>query len=171
MFSVYLYILLNIKNIETTLSISAGASYLKHEFNIRIDKANLVSIFYNKNDKIIIHSALRNCNKSLNNKYVVTHTKLKEGHPYKKAINIFSKEKIPSLLLHIDYSPVNKNTGSIRFDIRLQHVTINEFKEIIKWMKSKIGKAIIKTIRRSWITQIDVALDIYDCKLKYFRGH
>lgn len=33
-------------------------------------------------------------------------------------------------------------------------------------MKSQLGKAIIKTIRRSWITQIDVALDIYDCKLK-----
>ncbi|WP_052012667.1 hypothetical protein [Pectobacterium betavasculorum] len=33
-------------------------------------------------------------------------------------------------------------------------------------MKSQFGKAIIKIISRSWITQIDVALDVYDCKLK-----
>ncbi|HGW6117727.1 hypothetical protein AB6V67_06735 [Serratia marcescens] len=154
------------KNIETRLSISAGKSYHKHELKIRIDKATLVSSFSNKNEKIKIYSALRNCNKSPNNKYVITHTKLKEGHPYKKAINIFSREKIPSLLLHISYAPVNKNTGSIRFDFRPQHVSDNEFKELIKWMKSQFGKTIIKTISRSWITQIDVALDIYDCKLK-----
>lgn len=158
--------LLNMKNIETRLSISAGKSYHKHELKIRIDKATLVSSFSNKNEKIKIYSALRNCNKSPNNKYVITHTKLKEGHPYKKAINIFSREKIPSLLLHISYAPVNKNTGSIRFDFRPQHVSDNEFKELIKWMKSQFGKTIIKTISRSWITQIDVALDIYDCKLK-----
>lgn len=160
------YMLLNIKNIETRPSINAGKSYHKHELKIRIDKATLVSSFSNKKEKIKIHSALRNCNKSPNNKYIITHTKLKEGHPYKKAISIFSREKIPSLLLHIAYAPVNKNTGSIRFDFRPQHVSDNEFKELIKWMKSQFGKSIIKTISRSWITQIDVALDIYDCKLK-----
>ncbi|WP_407226244.1 hypothetical protein [Enterobacter roggenkampii] len=154
------------KNIETRPSISAGKSYHKHELKIRIDKATLVSNFSNRNEKNKIHSALKNCNKSPNNKYVVTHTKLREGHPYKKAINIFSREKIPSLILHISYAPINKNTGSIRFDFRPQHVSDNEFKELINWMKLKFGKAIIKTISRSWITQIDVALDIYECKLK-----
>ncbi|OCN15835.1 hypothetical protein AN701_0221425 [Serratia marcescens] len=158
--------LLNMKNIETRPSISAGKSYHKHELKIRIDKATLVSNFSNRNEKNKIHSALKNCNKSPNNKYVVTHTKLREGHPYKKAINIFSREKIPSLILHISYAPINKNTGSIRFDFRPQHVSDNEFKELINWMKLKFGKAIIKTISRSWITQIDVALDIYECKLK-----
>lgn len=157
--------LLNIKNIETRLSISAGKSYHKHKLKIRIDKATLVSSFSNKNEKNKIHSALRNCNKSPNNKYVITHTKLKQGHPYKKAITIFSNEKIPSLLLHIAYSPVNKNTGSIRFDFRPQHLNDNEFKVLIKYMESKFGKEIIQIISRSWITQIDVALDIYDCKL------
>ncbi|MGR7622076.1 hypothetical protein ACU6XN_15365 [Klebsiella aerogenes] len=158
--------LLNMKNIETRLSISAGKSYHKHELKIRIDKATLVSNFSNKNEKNKIHSAIKNCNKFPNNKYVITHTKLREGHPYKKAINIFSREKTPSLILHISYAPINKNTGSIRFDFRPQHVSDNEFKELIKWMKSKFGKAIIKTLSRSWITQIDVALDIYECKLK-----
>lgn len=33
-------------------------------------------------------------------------------------------------------------------------------------MESQFGKEIIKTISRSWITQVDVALDIYNCKLK-----
>lgn len=160
------YMLLNTKNIETRLSINAGKSYHKHELKIRIDKATLVSSFSNKNEKNKILSALKNCNKFQNNKYVIIHTKLKEGHPYKKAINIFSREKIPSLLLHIAYAPVNKNTGGIRFDFRPQHVSDNEFKELIKWMKSQFGKAIIKTISRSWITQIDVALDIYECRLK-----
>lgn len=160
------YMLLNIKNIETRPSINAGKSYHKHKLKIRIDKATLVSSFSNKNEKIKIHSALRNCNKSQNNKYIITHTKLKEGHPYKKAISILSREKIPSMLLHISYSPVNKNTGSIRFDFRPQHVNDNEFKELIKWMTSQFGNEIVKTISRSWITQIDVALDIYDCKLK-----
>ncbi|NTX70967.1 hypothetical protein FCH31_16300 [Lelliottia amnigena] len=160
------YMLLNIKNIETRPSINAGKSYHNHKLKIRIDKATLVSNFSNKNEKIKIHSALRNCNKSPNNKYIITHTKLKESHPYKKAINIFSREKTQSLLLHIDYSPVNKNTGSIRFDFRPQHVNDSEFKELIKWMESQFGKEIIKMISRSWITQIDVALDIYDCKLK-----
>lgn len=162
------HMLLNMKNIETRLSISAGKSNHHHELKIRIDKATLVSRFTNDNEKIKIHSALKNCNKLPNNKYAITHTKLKEGHPYKKAINIFSREKIPSLILHIAYVPVNKNTGSIRFDFRPQHVSDNEFKKIIKWMKSQFGKAIIKTIRRSWVTQIDVALDIYDCKLKHY---
>ena len=160
------YMLLNIKNIETRPSINAGKSYHKHKLKIRIDKATLVSSFSNKNEKIKIHSALRNCNKSQNNKYIITHTKLKEGHPYKKAINIFSRENTKSLLLHIDYSPVNKKTGSIRFDFRPQHLNDNEFKELLEWMQSQFGKAIIKTISRSWITQIDVALDIYDCNLK-----
>ena len=158
--------LLNMKNIETRLSISAGNSFHNHELKIRIDKATLVSSFSTEDEKIKIHSALKNCNKLPNDKYAITHTKLKEGHPYKKAINIFSREEIPSLILHIAYVPVNNNTGSIRFDFRPQHVSDNEFKEFIKWMKSQFGKAIIKTIRRSWITQIDVALDIYDCKLK-----
>lgn len=160
------YMLLNIKNIETRPSINAGKSYHKHKLKIRIDKATLVSSFSNKNEKIKIHSALRNCNKSQKNKYIITHTKLKEGHPYKKAISILSREKIPSMLLHIAYSPVNKNTGSIRFDFRPQHVNDNEFKELIKWMTSQFGKAITKIISRSWITQIDVALDIYNCKLQ-----
>ncbi|EOV9616986.1 hypothetical protein ACN5LY_001555 [Cronobacter dublinensis] len=160
------YMLLNIKNIETRPSINAGKSYHKHKLKIRIDKATLVSSFTNNKEKIKIHSALRNCNKSPNNKYAITHTKLKEGYPYKKAISIISREKIPSMLLHIAYSPVNKNTGSIRFDFRPQHVNDSEFKELIKWMESKFGKEILKIISRSWITQIDVALDIYDCKLK-----
>ncbi len=158
--------LLNMKNIETRLSISAGKSYHKHVLKIRIDKVTLVSSFSNKNEKVKIHTALRDSIKYQNIKYSITHTKLKEGHPYKKAINIFSKESIPSLLLHIAYSPVNKNTGSIRFDFRPQHVNDSEFKELIKWMESQFGKAIIKIISRSWITQVDVALDIYNCKLK-----
>jgi len=158
--------LLNMKNIETRLSISAGKSYHKHVLKIRIDKVTLVSNFSKKNEKVKIHTALRDSIKSQSIKYTITHTKLKEGHPYKKAINIFSKEIIPSLLLHIAYSPVNKNTGSIRFDFRPQHVNDNEFKELIKWMESQFGKEIIKTISRSWITQVDVALDIYNCKLK-----
>lgn len=160
------YMLLNNKNIETRPSINAGKSYHEHKLKIRIDKATLVSSFNNKKEKNKIHSALRNCNKSQSNKYVITHTKLKEGYPYKKAISILSREKIPSMLLHIAYSPVNKKTGSIRFDFRPQHVNDSEFKELIKWMESKFGKEIIKIISRSWITQIDVALDIYDCKLK-----
>ncbi|HGM4843417.1 TPA: hypothetical protein ACKQCQ_004127 [Serratia marcescens] len=160
------YMLLNIKNIETRPSINAGKSYREHKLKIRIDKVTLVSSFTNKKEKIKIHSALRNCNKSQNNKYVITHTKLKEGYPYKKAISILSREKIPSMLLHIAYSPVNKNTGSIRFDFRPQHLNDSEFKEFIKWMESKFGREIIQIISRSWITQVDVALDIYDCKLK-----
>ena len=160
------YMFLNVKNIETRPSINAGNSYHRHELKIRIDKATLVGSFSNKKEKIKIHSALRNCNKSPNNKYVITHTKLKEGHPYKKAISILSREKIPSMLLHIAYSPVNNNTGSIRFDFRPQHVNDDEFKDLINWMELQFGKAIIKAIRRSWITQIDVALDIYDCKLQ-----
>lgn len=160
------HMLLNIKNIETRPSINAGKSFHKHELKMRIDKVTLVSNFSDKNEKNKIHLELRNCNKSQDNIYTITHTKLKEGHPYKKAINIFSREKIPALLLHIAYSPVNKNTGSIRFDFRPQHVNDNQFKELIRWMESKFGSTIIKTITRSWITQIDVALDMYDCKLK-----
>lgn len=158
--------LLNTKNIETRLSIGAGKSYHNHSLKIRIDKASLVSSFSNKDDKRKIYTTLRKINNSPNNNYIITHTKLKEGHPYKKAINIFSREKSPSLLLHIAYSPVNKNTGKIRFDFRPQNFNDNEFKELIKWLESQFGKEFIKTIRNSWITQIDIALDIYDCKLK-----
>lgn len=158
--------LLNKKNIETRLSVSAGKSYHNHNLRIRIDKATFVSLFSNRDEKIKILSKLMNMSKSSHEEYSIHYTRLKEGHPYKKAITIFSKEKIPSLLLHIAYSPVNKKTGSIRFDFRPQHLNNKEFKCFIKWMESQLGDDITKLMRRSWITQIDVALDVYNCKLE-----
>ncbi len=86
-------------------------------------------------------------------------------NPYHKALLIRGKKKKSPVLLRIDYIPKSRNTGEIRLDFRPQHLASKKIDHLLSWLDRQLGEIFYQLLGRAWITQIDVALDVYKCKL------
>ncbi|MEA3696753.1 hypothetical protein VBL72_14395 [Enterobacter hormaechei] len=157
---------LNIKNIEFCNSQEIGKDIFNRKLKIRIDKLTLVSDFSSKSKKENIYLKLDKLPDATHNKYNVRRAFPRKNKPYRKAIIIKKKGKNSPVLLRIDYSPINFNTGEIRFDFHPQHQTSAGNDKLIMWIANKVGSDIIDTITNAWVKQVDIALDINDCRLK-----
>lgn len=136
-----------------------------HSLQMRIDGLAVVSCFINKTERRRVYSKLRKMRNGNYEKYKVRYVKNKAGKLYRNAILILdAKEKSP-VLLRIDYSPINHNTGGIRLDFRPQHLTPSKINRLLSWMNKRLGEIFYHLLARSWVTQIDVAVDIYGCQL------
>ncbi|EHD19598.1 MULTISPECIES: hypothetical protein [Brenneria] len=157
--------LLNKYNIDFCSSMRIGKDNDRHSLKIRIDKLTVVSCFLNKTEKNKSYYKLNKMRNKNYKKYRVKHIKNKAGKPYRNALLIMGiKEKSP-VLLRIDYSPINHNTGGIRLDFHPQHLTASKIDHLLSWINHRLGEIFYHLLARSWITRIDVAIDIYGCRL------
>lgn len=157
---------LNVKNIEFCNSQAIGKDIFNRELKIRIDKLTLVSDFSSISEKENAYSKLDRLPDEVCYKYNVRKAFPRKNKPYRKAIVIKGKGKNSPILLRIDYSPINSNTGGIRFDFHPQHQTSAGNDKLLTWIGNKVGNNIIDTIANAWVKQVDIALDINNCRLK-----
>ncbi|EKN3395252.1 hypothetical protein RSF21_003620 [Yersinia enterocolitica] len=157
--------LLNKLNIELCHSLNVGKNTKKQRLKMRADKLSVVSCFNNAVEIKKTYKKLETMNHDRNKKYRVSYIRNKSESPYRKALLIRGKKKKSPMLLRIDYAPINKNTGGIRLDFRPQHMTPQKIDHLLSWIDHRLDGIFYQLLERAWITQIDVALDIYNCKL------
>ena len=160
-----LTMLLNKYNIDTCSSLSIGNDAHGNLLKIRIDKLTIVSSFTDKFEMKYIYSKLKKIFNNRHKRYSIFYIKNKEDMPYRSAILIRSKCRRKPVILRIDYSPINKNTGGIRLDFHPQHLTSKKIDHLISWMNKQLGGLFHQLLSRAWITQIDIALDLYSRRL------
>lgn len=157
--------LLNKHNIDFCYSLDVGRNTKDQKLKMRTDKLSVVSRFNNGAEMKKTYAKLEIMNHDKTQKYRVNYIRAKEGKPYRKALLIRGKKKNSPVLLRIDYSPINRNTGGIRLDFRPQHMTPRKIDHLLSWINRQLGEIFYQLLARAWITQIDVALDVYNCKL------
>ncbi|MCI4002617.1 hypothetical protein MRO73_08625 [Dickeya dianthicola] len=157
--------LLNKHNIDFCSSMRIGKDNFGHSLKMRIDGLAIVSCFLNKAEKKRVYSKLRKMRKVNYKKYRVRYIKNKKGKPYRNALLIMGIKENSPVLLRIDYSPINHNSGGVRLDFHPQHLTASKIDHLLSWMNQRLGEVFYHLLARSWITRIDVAVDIYGCQL------
>ncbi|HCB1700416.1 TPA: hypothetical protein MYP69_005252, partial [Citrobacter freundii] len=156
---------LNKHNIEFCCSLDIGMSTRDQKLKIRVDKLSVVSQFDENIEMKKTYSNLETLNHDKKRKYRVSYIPTKERNPYHKALLIRGKKKKSPVLLRIDYIPKSRNTGEIRLDFRPQHLASKKIDHLLSWLDRQLGEIFYQLLGRAWITQIDVALDVYKCKL------
>ncbi|WES68572.1 hypothetical protein [Superficieibacter sp. HKU1] len=157
--------LLHRSNIEICPSLNIGRDKHDHYLRIRIDKLTVVSDFLTEEEKREVYIKLEKMNQRKEKKYRVEYIKNKKDKPYRKSLNIYSRTRNSPLLLHIDYVPKHPNTGGLRLDFNPQHMTKVKIDDLVSWINSNLGEIFYRLLVRAWVTRVDVALDVYDCKL------
>lgn len=157
--------LLHRKNIDLCRSLKLGKDKHGHALKIRIDKLTIVSDFSTPEEKEEAYNRLEEMRQGMYKKYRVKYFRNKEKKPYRKSLNIYTRKKNAPALLHIDYVPIHPNTGGIRFDFHPQHMTNEKIDHLLSWINSVLGETVYQLLVRAWVTRIDVALDVYNCKL------
>lgn len=157
--------LLHRKNIDLCHSLKLGKDKHGHALKIRIDKLTIVSDFSTTEEKEEVYNRLEEMRQGIHEKYRVKYIRNKEKKPYRKSLNIYRRKKKTPALLHIDYVPIHPNTGEIRFDFHPQHMTTGRIDHLLSWVNTILGEEFYQLLVRAWITRVDVALDVYNCKL------
>lgn len=157
--------LLNIRNIDSCRSLDIGRNTRDQQLKMRTDKLSVVSCFENIEERKNTYTKLKKMRQKVFKKYRVQYIRNNDGKPYRKALLIRGKERNSPVLLRIDYSPINRSTGGIRLDFRPQHSTTEKIDRLLSWIDRRLGGIFYQLLERAWVTQIDVALDVYNCKL------
>lgn len=156
---------LNKRNIDYCRSIDIGRNIRDQKQKMRVDKLTVVSNFDNNAEGEVVYAKLKRMIHKEFKQYRVQFIRNKEGKPYRNALLIREKKTHSPVLLRIDYSPINSNTGGIRLDFRPQHMAPTKIDHLLSWINRRLGGMFYQLLARAWVTQIDVALDIYNCKL------
>ncbi|KQN63271.1 hypothetical protein [Erwinia sp. Leaf53] len=156
---------LNKRNIEFCCSLDIGMNARNQMLKMRADKLSIVSCFENIEERKNTYTKLKKMRNNSFKKYRVQYIRNNDEKPYRKALLIREKERNSPVLLRIDYSPINRSTGGIRLDFRPQHSTSEQIDHLLSWLDRRLGRIFYTLLERAWVTQIDVALDVYNCKL------
>lgn len=75
-----------------------------------------------------------------------------------------------SLLIQCRPLGNRKDVGFARFELSPQHFLADDMTAMVRWLaaKCRIGQLIYRVLYHSWITRIDIALDLYGYKLDDF---
>ncbi|MCS2147119.1 hypothetical protein [Scandinavium manionii] len=156
---------LNKKNIERCKSLEIGFSNDGHEMKMRVDKLSIVLDVMSETEQYdYLSRKFMIMPKSTWRKYKVGSIKrTRPNNPYKM---FFTISKGSNMLAHISFKPSRKNTGAIRLDLRPQYMTGKGMDNFINWLNQRLNGRLIPLLGTAWVTQVDVALDLYGCKLK-----
>lgn len=157
-----LIMIINKHNIDTCSSLPIGSDVNGNLLKIRIDKLTIVSSFIEKEEKSETYKKLKKMRKRNHSNYYITHIQNKEDMPYRTALLIKEKNHFSPLLLRIDYSPINRNTGGIRLDFYPQYLSAKKNDQLLSWLNMQLGEIFYHLLTRAWVTRIDIALDLYD---------
>lgn len=159
--------LLNKKNVERCKSQFVGYSNEGHTMKMRIDK--LTAILAVKVESELyerLHNKIKAIGKKKWKRYetCLIKNKHEDKRPdrYRWAVII---SKNGRKLIHIGIDPINKHAGAVRLDIRPQHLTSKEMNKLVKWVDNHVESELSPLLKTAWITQVDVALDLYGCSL------
>ncbi|MGP2502769.1 hypothetical protein OH655_07965 [Pantoea dispersa] len=160
---------LNKKNVELNISTEICCSSYGHRMKMRADGITSVSRFHSEEEK---EEFLQKLERILGRKWKQyrverksTQNKAGKPHPYKYGLSVYRKDDDSPMLLHINWGPRRVKTGGIRFEFRPQHMDAKAMDHMLGWLSDRFGAIFYRLLARSWVTRIDVALDVYGCKL------
>ncbi len=135
---------------------------------MRIDKLTLVSNIDIHSEANSLYNKLDSLSSQKHKKYRVQSIRGIDGKPYRKAAIIRNKVIPSPLLLRIDYFPINQKTGNIRLEFHSQHLSPKEMDRLFSWLNKILKMKIEDVLLNSWVTQVDVAADIYNARLDHY---
>ncbi|EPG8533292.1 hypothetical protein ORO10_002205 [Klebsiella aerogenes] len=160
---------LNRKNIELNISNEICCSSYGHRMTMRADGITSVSRFHSEEEK---EEFLQKLEYVLGRRWKqyrierkLTQNKAGKPHPYKYGLSVYRKGDYSPMILHINWGPRRVKTGGIRFEFRPQHMDAKAMDHMLGWLSDRLGAIFYRLLARSWVTRIDVALDVYGCKL------
>lgn len=160
---------LNRKNVELNISTEICRSSYGHRMTMRADGITSVSRFHSEEEKEGFLQKLEHILGRAWKQYRIirksTQNKAGKPHPYKYGLSVYRKGDDSPMLLHINWGPRHANTGGVRFEFRPQHMDAKAMDHMLGWLSDRFGAIFYRLLARSWVTRIDVALDVYDCKL------
>ena len=161
--------MLNVKNIKMNKGIPVGQTHGRYPMTMHIDWLTLVSDYKNKKEKMIIETGLLLLKKKLKGKYKVTRRNMDKRSgkkpPYKNGLHISECGTDSPKLLSIYTSPRFKKVGGISIQIHPQRTTGEGMNSLLNKLNVALGGLLLPILSRSWVTRVDIALDIYGCKL------
>lgn len=165
--------MLNVKNIKMNKGMPVGQTHGRYPMTMHIDWLTLVSDYKNNKEKEALESTLLLLKKKLKGEYNVTRKNMdkrsKKKPPYKNGLHISECGTDSPKLLSIYTSPRFKKVGGISIQIHPQRTTGEGMNSLLNKLNVALGGLLIPILSRSWVTRVDIALDIYGCKLNdYF---
>ncbi|NDO81622.1 hypothetical protein CJP72_12860 [Citrobacter sp. NCU1] len=159
--------LLNKKNVERSKSLSIGYSNKNHEMKMRADKLTMVlnvEVGIDLYERLI--KRLKRMGEGEWEHYETSLIKCKRESKrpsrYRRAVTV---SKGGRMFMHIGFEPINKSNRAMRIDIRPQHLTSEEMNKLIMWLDKRMKGELLPLLDTAWVTQVDVALDLYGCRL------
>ncbi|MGY2925268.1 hypothetical protein ACVWYW_002199 [Ewingella americana] len=165
--------MLNVKNIKMNKGIPVGLTHGRYPMTLHCDWLTVVSDYGNKDEKGIFEACLLLLKNKLKGEYNVTRRNMdnrsKKKPPYKDCLHISECEVDSPKLLSIYTSPRFKDIGGISIQIHPQRTTGEGMDTLLNKLNAALGGLLFPILSRAWVTRVDIALDIYGCKLdNYF---
>ena len=161
--------LLNKKNVEFSPSDKICDSLEGHEMKLRIDWLSIVSRFHSEEEKSEFVQKLQSLPEREWKSYVVQKKSPRNAtgtcHPYKYGLCISRNEPDAPMLAYLMWGPKAPGTGGFSIQFHPQHMTGKRMDLLLKWLSDRLGETFAHLLARAWVTRLDIALDIYGCKL------
>ena len=161
--------MLNVKNIKKNKGVPVGQTHGRYPMTMHIDWLTVVSDYSCKDEKEIFEANMLLLKKKLKGEYNVTRrnidTRSEKKSPYENGLHISECGAGSPKLLSIYTSPRFKKVGGISIQIHPQHITGEGMDSLLNKLNAAFDGLLFPILSRAWITRVDIALDIYGCKL------
>ncbi|WP_153001952.1 hypothetical protein [Pantoea dispersa] len=161
--------MLNVKNIKMNKGMLVGQTYGRYPMAMHIDWLTAVSDYGSEDEKEIFEACLLLLKKKLKGGYKVTRRNMdkrsKKKPPYRNGLHISECGAGSPKLLTIYTSPRFKDIGGISIQIHPQRTTGEGMDTLLNKLNTALGGLLFPILSRAWVTRVDIALDIYGCKL------
>lgn len=164
--------LLNKKNVEFSPSNKICDSYDWHKMMLRIDWLSIVSRFHSDAEKAEFVQKLLSLLEQECKNFLVQEKSPRNAkgtrHPYKYGLCISRNEPNAPMLAYLMWGPKAAGTGGFSIQFHPQHMTGKRMDILLKWLMARLGETFNHLLARAWVTRLDIALDIYGCKLNNY---
>ncbi|PXB02153.1 hypothetical protein [Pectobacterium carotovorum] len=161
--------MLNVKNIKMNKGVPVGQTHGRYPMTMHIDWMTVVSDYSCEDEKEIFEANMLLLKMKLKGEYNVTRrnmdTRSKKKPPYKNGLHISECGAGTPKLLSIYTSPRFKKVGGISIQIHPQHTTGERMDSLFNKLNATLDGLLFPILSRGWVTRVDIALDIYGCKL------
>ncbi|NEH19192.1 hypothetical protein GQQ13_11975 [Pantoea agglomerans] len=161
--------MLNVKNIKMNKGMLVGQTYGRYPMAMHIDWLTAVSDYGSEDEKEIFEACLLLLKKKLKGEFNVTRRNMdkrsKKKPPYRNGLHISECGAGSPKLLTIYTTPRFKDIGGISIQIHPQRTTGEGMDTLLNKLNAALGGLLFPILSRAWVTRVDIALDIYGCKL------
>lgn len=161
--------LLNNKNVEFNTSNKICDSYYWHKMKLRIDWLSMVSRFHSDEEKADFMQKLQSLLGREWKNFLVQQKSPRNAtgtrHPYKYGLCISRNKPDAPMLAYLMWGPKAVGTGGFTIQFHPQHMTGKQMDLLLQWLVDRLGETFNQLLKRAWVTRLDIALDIYGCKL------